>query len=438
MEAVIDWVRSVGGYVHPALEHKRLNKYNKGVVMREDVTAEGEPLFYIPKEFCMSEENFIARHPELNSKVVLEGDKAWQWKNLRLVLFLKVEMENETSDFAVYLKQLPRYKEYEYHPVYQFRPECKERWSKINEAATLSIENHVNIAKMLFEEAKKYVEVTEEEVKWFYLILLTRQWGGFGLVPFADNLQHSNKSTMYLGNVKVEDVERVGFRVPKEGLKKGEQVFDNYGICDELVTYTSFGFIDEMHNDNIIRFYRLTLNNSMTVAHGLDNFKEAEIKRIFKDQRFFHITNLLLHPTIMEYLRIMNLNADDMKLIDPTTTYWKQVISMNNEGNVHMQLINLIKKGGLVAPKESVEYANRVMKKHKAGSVEWSLARLVVIRQDIVTKTLEKLIVSWVNQLQIPFKHTINLDIYHDAQPAATPTTNTDAKSSPQKLITHK
>jgi len=337
---------------------------------------------------------------------------------------------------------LPRYKDYEYHPVYQYRPECKERWAKINEAATLSIENHVNIAKMLFEEAKKYVEVTEEEVKWFYLILLTRQWGGFGLVPFADNLQHSNKSTMYLGNVVVEDVERVGFRVPKEGLKKGEQVFDNYGICDEMVTYTSFGFIDEMHSDNIIRFYRLTLNNSMTVAHGLDNFKEAEIKRIFKDQRFFHITNLILHPTIMEYLRIMNLNADDMKLIDPTTTYWKQVISMNNEGNVHMQLINLIKKGGLVAPKEAVDYAQRIMRKHKAGSVEWSLARLVVIRQDIVTKTLEKLIVSWVNQLQIPFKHTIHLDIYHDATPIATPiatpATNTDAKSSPQKLITHK
>lgn len=416
MQALIDWINEVGGYVHPALAHKQLNRYNKGVVLEEDVPYDAEKplLFHIPADYCMSEASFAASYPEINARLELPAERAGLLKNLRLVLFLQLEMEKgESSKYWPYLRQLPRLKDYDYHPIVQYRPECKERWLKINEVATLSIENHRTIAGMLFEEAQKYVEsCTEEGCLWFYLVLLTRQWGGFGLVPFADNIQHSNKSTMYLSTIdEGKESQRPGFKIPVDGLKKGDQLFDNYGIGDETITYTSFGFIDEPHNDKLIRYYRVTLSNSMTVGNGLDNFKEAELRRIFKDQKNFYITNNTLHPTILEYLRIINLSAADMRLIDPTKEYWKSIISLGNEGAVHLQLLGLIKKGQLVVPKEDIAHARKVMKKYKANTVEWCLARLLVIRQEVVAGTVEKLINGWVNQLQIPFPYSINVEL---------------------------
>lgn len=430
MEALVDWVRSVGGHVHEALEHKKLNKYNRGVVVREDIAPDpGALLFHIPSEYCMNETTFAEAHAAIHARLEVPKERAGILKYLRLTIFLHLEMERgEASRFAPYLAQLPKAVDYAYHPVYQYSTKVHDRWAKINAVATALIANHVQTIELLVEESARLAPVagspalTFEQCRWYYLVLLTRQWGSFGLVPFADNLQHSNRSNIFLSSIRAEgsrevdseasDVpERPGFRVPAEGLRAG-QLFDNYGIGDETITYTSFGFIDEPVSDDIPRYYRVNLNNSIKVSNGLDSFKEAELRRVFKDTRAYYLTSTGLHPTVMGFLRISNISAADFRMLDPTTTYWQGIISLQNECLVHRQLLALIQAGGLLVPKEELQHAARTMARSKQSSVEWSLARLVAIRQQVVSRTIEFLVNGWTNQLQIPFKNTFSIDLH--------------------------
>jgi hypothetical protein len=271
-----NWINENGGYVSDKIDIEE-TIYGRSIKCKSDIDPD-EILFNLPKKLLLNKEN-------LNLKI--DGDNFNE--KCTVVISLLLEIKNEESFWQPYIDILPHMSELEKHPLILH---MSNKFPKISETLNNNLyslqEDLYNIFNFINDNFK--IEgILTEEIIWAYLIVTTRMWKNFGLVPLADLFQHKNNSTIYLKNT--ED-DFIGMK-SDHMIQSGETIFDNYNINDDTVLFTNYGFIDKSEDPRI----SITFDDIET---KLDEKTYLSLNS-FRDQNLF-------------YSRLINLSKEDIIL----------------------------------------------------------------------------------------------------------------------------
>ena len=206
------------------------------------------------------------------------------------------------------------------------------------------------------------------ECIWAFLTVITRMWGGSGLVPFADLLQHSNNSTMALDldgdNCKMTS---------KETITSGSAIYDNYLVQDDITLYVNFGFVEESEITNLSLNFSFETRSPIIASVINSERQKLNEKKIF-------ISTQGINSDMMSFLRLHILDHTDLKLVDLGEGFYNNIITLQNELRCLQKLKFRISH---VLEQSEVDYANDNIGKFEPYSPEWSICKLVLNIQNL-------------------------------------------------------
>jgi len=386
IEILKKWITKNGGYINKKLYLVEFSKGNRGI-FTSDLIEKNEKILYIPKEICISRKNII----DIPKCEHLNLTKYSNDFYSIIVLLFHLFILKEKSFFFPYLNLLPTFDDFSYHPLCHVKEKEKE-WNNISEYISSRLKNTYNTAESNIKNVKEICLeydiipnefLTFENLFWCALILQTRQWGDTGLVPFADLLQHSNESGIFLsGN---------GTMIANNEIKKNEPVYDNYGLLDDVGLFVNFGFVDKSTKNNIFIIqpqYNIQINNM------LNKIIKNEIDE-FKNNKFFISTNGI-SVNLIQFVRILCLNESDLlKMKD--IKYYENVISLDNEQKVNMNITNIFKT--LLGN----DNPNEIIKLYlDENSLEHKIAYLNLKYKELLKLSIKIIVIQWIKTLKVP------------------------------------
>jgi hypothetical protein len=389
-DKLVNWVNQNGGFVSPKLAMDETDKNNRSMYAKEKINS-GEQLFLVPPLLC------IQSNDTAPPEVPLPIQRDYQL----IKELLKQWTLGDKSFYEPYLSYLPSYSSFITNPMYHlyFHRQELVLVQKISLYAPL-IQQKLSqldllIQLMLNEPiAQQYSATTnkslQEGVLYAYLLIHSRSWNDFGLVPIADLLQHTYKSTMFLepGTKMVAKVE----------YEPGQKIFDNYGVIDDMLLYLGFSFYETKENDMV----ELSLPPYDKKETQLDQFKVYWLSQL--PHRKYVLSSKEIYPPIIHYLRIVSLSDKDMSRIiwNDTKPFYENLISLENEVEVIKQLIYLVSKAKNFN-QEMVDEANKTMQLFSPSSVHYHFAKLTLVHEKIFKNNIEVLLQNWLGILQVPF-----------------------------------
>ena len=248
------WILDNNGFINEKLDFTYINNENRYIVSNNDINPE-ELLFSIPDKLCINNK-LINDIPNINNINIDNLDI-----NSIMILILKYHFSlGENSFYYPYLNLLPSYEDYNYHPLYKYNDELGKKWRTISNKIVDMIESQIRIIDKIFDNFTKLgINITYQEVKYYYMIIITRQWTNVGLVPFADLLQHSNSSNLLLNTNNNSHY----IKNNNNGIMKNQIIYDNYGLYDDNILFTNFGFVDQINNTQLSRFIKIPIINNI-------------------------------------------------------------------------------------------------------------------------------------------------------------------------------
>lgn len=407
------WIIDNKGIVNDKLEIKTHDKFNRLIIANQKIEKD-EIIVDIPNIVCINKDKFNT----LPNSDKIDITPYNHTIVLTMILLHHISLK-ESSFFYPYIDLLPSFHEFAYHPVYLYNEEIGKEWNKISPKITKLISLHVTnvfeILKVLLDlnrihQIYEKSVLTYDNVKWCYLLLITRQWNNSGLVPVADLFQHSCKSGMLL--MPINNGQN-NIMTTKEEINEGMCVYDNYGVYDDILQFTSFGFIENMTEDNCSRFIKIIFNKGLNkVETSLDRFKNAEIDKYTSVQRIFYLNNTGIQNYILEYLRLYFLDEYDLKIINVNETYYDKMISLSNESKVFSGLLDLAKNNNYISDKMQIDYCNEICTKYPHDTIEYKIARITLLIGTVIQGTINLLLAKWNSYLVNPFNTKISIDIY--------------------------
>ena len=235
-----------GGEVNDNLAIRFISQDNREIYALDTITVNTQ-LFKIPEKCCINKNTF---HDTFNQQIPQTYDSDVYGI---LTLLHHIFIEKEKSFYYPYLVMLPS--DFSYHPLQQYTPEKRNLWQKISVRIMRYIDLHLkkigectDIIKKINDECKLFPEniVTDENIRYCYLILRTRQWGTTGLCPLADMLQHSSSSNMLLIH---DTTNKLAIMNAKMDVARNDTIFDNYGIYDDMSMFVGYGFVEHINDD---------------------------------------------------------------------------------------------------------------------------------------------------------------------------------------------
>jgi hypothetical protein len=389
-----EWIISNGGVIHDGIGIDESNVGNRVLIAKEEIPKD-TLIFEIPKDLCI-----IRNH---NLKVNPNFEKFE--REIHLVSFLKQEFElGPKSFYYPYLNFLPLIEDFKDHPVYvgYKNPTKLSEWRKIcvfSGAASIAMTN-LKFVKLYFDKMTK-IEISEDELLYYYLLIITRTWGEVGFVPFADLFQSRQTSGMFLE--KNEENMRQILTVDRN-YKTNDVIWINYGLYDDSLIYTNFGFIDDMdRSESLPRSMRVNLTKEGKQEGVLKEFVSSELNKFKPNTLFFSTSGI--SKAIFEYLRIINLTEKEYELIMndelDRMNYMKKIVSIENEFKVYQNLFSLIFSSNFPT-KEMVELSKDIFKKEQSSTIEYHLATLTMIQKDIFKNTFSSLVKTWIGAIGVP------------------------------------
>lgn len=391
------WVVSNGGTVHPSLRLKE-TEYGNALYATDDING-GDVLLKVPENLRINSDKF-KDIPNINHASFSEVDKDC----LTIIsLLYNTFILKETSFFRPYINLLPTFDSYSYHPLVQYNADTKKVWENINSNITARIEiliSQYEHFKKLIRESKIFPEntITDDNIKWGYLSLKTRQWKNHGFVPVADLMQHSNRSDMLLSVV-----DNVGCMTTNSKVSKGDLLYDNYGLFDDFQIFCSFGFVEgdlksiSNGTDTSVRMIRIDLNSSVDMTKALGRFKHFELEKYKELQKSWFLTNIGLCQSLLEYLRIAAITDNDIKLINFNTKYYETLISLDNESKTYSWVKQLLITDDKY--KEQLKKCIDICKNAKTDTIEYKIACLSIVHNIVIEKTDEILNSKWMSYI---------------------------------------
>jgi hypothetical protein len=354
-----DWISKNGGWVNPKLTIEQTEKFGKSIITTSDIINEG--IFIVPKSICLNPKN---------SGLNLDG--IFEYRDQVVISLLK-ECQNPDTNWAPYIKLLPDLSSYLSHPLVVFYQ------NKLPNSST-TIFNRVSELYQsfmkFFNDLKSYNDVNNifvqmpnfNECIWAFLTVITRMWAGSGLVPFADLLQHSNRSTMALDlsddNCKMTS---------KETITSGSAIYDNYLVQDDITLYVNFGFVEESEITNLSINFSFETHSPIIASVINTERQKLNEKKIF-------ISTQGINSDLMSFLRLHLLDSTDLKLVDLGEGFYNNIITLQNELRCLQKLKFRIAH---VLEQSEVDYATNNIDKFEPYSTEWNICKLVLNIQNL-------------------------------------------------------
>lgn len=400
-ELLREWITSNGGFINDKVSLKKLDIHNNAIVA-SDIIKTDEEIISIPQSLCIDVNKF--------TDITGLEDNNYDL-NFKMLVMLSIEMKKkEESFFFPYINLLPDYKSFSYHPIFKFNNTVAPKWKQISESVTQLIETQIQTIEKYTKLYRELVSDTDDDyIKWLYLLVITRQWNSSGLVPVADLFQHSNMSTMLL-----TPIDNSNKFTTKADIAKNDMIYDNYGVYDDIMLYTTFGFIDKIEDNELGRFMKLTLNFNFDDSTFLNRLKQNELTLYMKQPKILYMTNLGIHNYVLEFMRIYCLNENDLKMINPSEQFYTKLISLENEARVYSTIMELIKKFKLSITKNDFDKCSKILKEHRKNSVEYHMAKLILDRGNIINGTVRTILTKWMTTLQLPYDIKLDFSILRD------------------------
>jgi hypothetical protein len=354
-----DWISKNGGWVNPKLTIEQTEKFGKSIITTSDIINEG--IFIVPKSICLNPKN---------SGLNLDG--IFEYRDQVIISLLK-ECQNPDTNWAPYIKLLPDLSSYLNHPLVVFYQNKLPNFSTtiFNRVSEL----YQSFMKF-FNDLKSYNDVNNifvqmpnfNECIWAFLTVITRMWAGSGLVPFADLLQHSNRSTMALDlsddNCKMTS---------KETITSGSAIYDNYLVQDDITLYVNFGFVEESEITNLSLNFSFETHSPIIASVINTERQKLNEKKIF-------ISTQGINSDLMSFLRLHLLDSTDLKLVDLGEGFYNNIITLQNELRCLQKLKFRISH---FLEQSEIDYANDNVDKFEPYSPEWSVCKLVLNIQNL-------------------------------------------------------
>lgn len=393
------WILDNNGFINEKLDFTYINNENRYIVSNNDINPE-ELLFSIPDKLCINNK-LINDIPNINNINIDNLDI-----NSIMILILKYHFSlGENSFYYPYLNLLPSYEDYNYHPLYKYNDELGKKWRTISNKIVDMIESQIRIIDKIFDNFTKLgINITYQEVKYYYMIIITRQWTNVGLVPFADLLQHSNSSNLLLNTNNNSHY----IKNNNNGIMKNQIIYDNYGLYDDNILFTNFGFVDQINNTQLSRFIKIPIINNIKNDTPFNRLRLTELNS-FKSKHFI-LSNNFFDKNILYQLRLYSLTLSDIKSIDISTTFYNQVISISNEKESYLSLFKILKN--LISSKSDIKSIMNNINDYHPDSIEYKISSLVLFENEIIRYSINMLLYEWIKLLGCPFN--LNLKVLYD------------------------
>jgi|688.fasta_scaffold142938_2 hypothetical protein len=394
-----EWIRNNGGFVSEKIQIDGTSE-NRHIYALEDIN-ENEKLIEIPKKCCISKDN-ISEIPDIKTIELSNLND----KGLLVTVLLYNMKLGKNSFFYPYIKLLPKYHDYSYHPIFGFDAKAKERYAALSPAFALSIESIIkdiqNIADILSKPNAVFTEddVIYENIELCYLIALSRQWGQ-GLVPVADLFQHSNESNIILNiNNTMSTVNKI---------KGGEIIYDNYGKKSDMHMLAIYGFVDNIEDNTKQRIYEVSLN-MIESKDNFNNLKNTLIKNFLDSHKLFFLTRNGIQNDMIYLMRLATLSERDFRFVDYNTNFFEKSISIDNECTTYKNLLNIIKQHSDKITEQEIENSKNIIKSGLTNTIEYKIAKIILMQKNIFDENAKLIITAWNNLLGSQIKYEIKLN----------------------------
>ncbi|KAI9295329.1 SET domain-containing protein [Neoconidiobolus thromboides FSU 785] len=355
---------------------KKFEDSGYGLIANKDFKI-GELYLNIPGNIIISFENIIKNHNLYDDlkkdKVKSLDSQAW------LVFYLIIQHSlNESSFYYDYLMSLPQefpILETIYNTQFltselfktfsiEYQIFVKNRISKINEDFDKIIQiikhypdlikkiNNTIIIKSINNNSIKINEflLNKNSFLWFYLIVNTRciyfndfdknlqlaNYSPLAVIPFMDLLNHKTDAK-FRTEFKRNSVLKQGHCkfYTMESIKKGEQIFIQYGGHNDLMLLLEYGFILDKNMFNYIQ---------------LDSFVFLELLKVEKDKLFTFIStsNEPIDSNILNLIMRIKLVDSNDQIINNKLETIKEFnldndLQLNNDFTLDYKTVNLLR-----------------------------------------------------------------------------------------------
>jgi hypothetical protein len=254
---------------------KFITKSNRYLVATEDLKNNTE-IIKIPFKNLIHIENDSVRQYCLK---FLEKKDLYKNQYDCLLFWLANQIKKPSKEFEFYIKTIPKsFKEYSFY------------WP---EKDLKKIRNTIDFSKFSwkdkYEELKKFVnksdlknKFSKEEIKYAHIALGSRNFSvRIGkkdynvLVPFADMFNY-NPKTKVVWSKKIKDQNEFFTVKAKKPIKKGEEIFLDYGYKNNVKLLKGYGFTLK---DNPFPYN----TNKFSIKYKNTNFKDLELKEKYSE-----------------------------------------------------------------------------------------------------------------------------------------------------------
>lgn len=229
-ESMKRWIEDNGGFIGSINLHKGI--YGISYESSKEI-SEDEVLVRIPKKLWIDE-----KHKSVKDMKVSSGVKTL------LALWFEIS-KGEKSFYYPYIMMLPEYRDFEEHPLVLARFDIKSKimkeWQQMSEYFYEKVHLLIISYQRLLDKIRSLnISMTTFDLKYLYLLYLTRTWGAF--VPGADFFSHrETKSKRAVTDIKGDNFEIIS----GDTYQPGCEVFINYGNKDNIELLSQYGFITD-------------------------------------------------------------------------------------------------------------------------------------------------------------------------------------------------
>lgn len=356
-----DWITFHGGFVNHKLKIEQTEKFGRSIITTNDL-VEGEDLFKLPKHLLLN--------PDTTGLSKYNLSQHFEYRD-QVVISLLFECQNPETLWRPYVLLLPQLHDFSNHPLVLFYQNkfpnisqdifnrASQLYQSFNQFYT-NLQNYDKNINKIFQQMPNF-----NECMWAFLTVITRMWSNAGMVPFADLLQHSNESKIYLDS-KGEEFSSMTCR---SQITAGSVIFDNYFVQDDLTLYVNFGFVEQSPITHLSVGFQFETKNTLIASIINSERNKFQNKKIY-------LSSEGINHDLIGFLRLHLLDANDLKIANfENDQFFYQVITLANELRCLQKLKNRL---NFLAEPKDIEFATENINKYPQLSPEWSVCQLLL------------------------------------------------------------
>jgi len=366
-----DWITQHGGFVNPKLKIEQTEKFGRSITTSEDLEV-GDDIFRLPKTLHLNPTNSGLEKFNLQNH--------FEYRD-QVVIALLYECQNPETKWRPYVFLLPQLSDFLNHPMvlfYQnkFPNVSSEIFNRVQglyqgfNQFWIKLQNF-NSSSGIFTQMPNF-----NECMWAFLTVITRMWANAGLVPFADMLQHSNQSPIYLDS-KGEQFSTMSVKQP---ILKDSVIYDNYFVQDDITLFVNFGFVEDSPTTHLSVSFQFETTNTVVASIINTQRHNFEGKKIY-------LSTEGINNELVSFLRLHLLDQNDLRIGQfDNDQFFYQLISLSNELRCLQKLKFRLQH--LIDPKE-LEWVYMNSNKFEPTTPEGSICKLLLNVQNLKLKVEE-------------------------------------------------